>query len=143
MSSTFSDDDRLVVVDLEATCDDRGAVPKPEMEIIEIGAVLVHGQDYRFLADFQLKPRRARRRSPWARVHTPSLSKTLETWFRQGVQCRCYEGPSRSRWASARRVEGLPAQRRLEALHLAAHVLELLGRHAMDVAGASQALGTQ
>ena len=53
MSSTFCDDDRLVVVDLEATCDDRGAVPKEETEIIEIGAVLVHGHDYRLLADFQ------------------------------------------------------------------------------------------
>jgi inhibitor of KinA sporulation pathway (predicted exonuclease) len=53
LSNTFSDDDRLVVVDLEATCDDQGAVPKHEMEIIEIGAVLVHGHDYRLLADFQ------------------------------------------------------------------------------------------
>jgi inhibitor of KinA sporulation pathway (predicted exonuclease) len=53
MSNTFSGDDRLVVVDLEATCDDQGAVPKQEMEIIEIGAVLVDALDYRLLADFQ------------------------------------------------------------------------------------------
>ena len=32
--------DYYLVIDLEATCDDRGAVPKREMEIIEIGAVL-------------------------------------------------------------------------------------------------------
>ncbi len=32
-----------LVIDLEATCDDAGAVPKHEMEIIEIGAVLVDG----------------------------------------------------------------------------------------------------
>jgi inhibitor of KinA sporulation pathway (predicted exonuclease) len=32
-----------LVVDLEATCDDLGAVPRHESEIIEIGAVLVHG----------------------------------------------------------------------------------------------------
>ena len=31
----------LLVVDLEATCDDAGAVPKHEMETIEIGAVVV------------------------------------------------------------------------------------------------------
>lgn len=34
---------RYLVVDLEATCDDAGAVPRDESEIIEIGAVLVDG----------------------------------------------------------------------------------------------------
>lgn len=33
-----------VVVDLEATCDDGGRVPRDESEIIEIGAVLVEGE---------------------------------------------------------------------------------------------------
>lgn len=33
-----------VVVDLEATCDDQGSVPKAEMEIIEIGSVLVDAE---------------------------------------------------------------------------------------------------
>jgi inhibitor of KinA sporulation pathway (predicted exonuclease) len=33
-----------VVVDLEATCDDLGAVPRGESETIEIGAVLVEGR---------------------------------------------------------------------------------------------------
>lgn len=32
-----------LVVDLESTCDDAGAVPRAESEIIEIGAVLVDG----------------------------------------------------------------------------------------------------
>lgn len=32
---------RYLVVDLEATCDDHGTVPRDEMEIIEIGAVLL------------------------------------------------------------------------------------------------------
>ncbi|MEM6997030.1 MAG: 3'-5' exonuclease, partial [Myxococcota bacterium] len=32
--------DYYLVIDLEATCDDAGAVPKHESEIIEIGAVL-------------------------------------------------------------------------------------------------------
>lgn len=35
--------DYYLVVDLEATCDDLGAVPRHESEIIEIGAVLVDG----------------------------------------------------------------------------------------------------
>ncbi len=35
--------ERFLVIDLEATCDDGGAVPRLEMETIEIGAVLVDG----------------------------------------------------------------------------------------------------
>ena len=42
-----------LVIDLEATCDDGGAVPKREMEIIEIGAVLVDGSSWAPLAEFQ------------------------------------------------------------------------------------------
>jgi inhibitor of KinA sporulation pathway (predicted exonuclease) len=37
----LSEAEHLAVVDLEATCDDGGQVPKWEMEIIEIGAVMV------------------------------------------------------------------------------------------------------
>jgi len=33
-----------LVVDFESTCDDAGAVPRPESEIIEIGAVRVDGR---------------------------------------------------------------------------------------------------
>lgn len=40
-----------LVVDLEATCDDRGAVPREESEIIEIGAVLVEGKRLRPVAE--------------------------------------------------------------------------------------------
>ena len=32
-----------LVVDLEATCDERGRLPREEMETIEIGAVLIDG----------------------------------------------------------------------------------------------------
>jgi len=48
-----------LVVDLEATCDDRGAVPRAESEIIEIGAVLVEGASLRPVAEFQsfVRPR--------------------------------------------------------------------------------------
>ena len=42
-----------VVVDLEATCDDRGSIPREESEIIEIGAVLVEGTSLRTIAEFQ------------------------------------------------------------------------------------------
>ncbi len=45
-----------LVVDLEATCDDRGAVPRHESEIIEVGAVLVEAardQPLRAIDEFQ------------------------------------------------------------------------------------------
>lgn len=42
-----------IVIDLEATCDDAGAVPRHEMEIIEIGAVFVDGRKLRPVAEFQ------------------------------------------------------------------------------------------
>lgn len=40
-----------LVVDLEATCDDRGAIPRGENETIEIGAVLVDGASLRTIAE--------------------------------------------------------------------------------------------
>jgi inhibitor of KinA sporulation pathway (predicted exonuclease) len=42
-----------LVVDLEATCDDQGAVPRAESEIIEIGAVLVDGETLATIEEFQ------------------------------------------------------------------------------------------
>jgi inhibitor of KinA sporulation pathway (predicted exonuclease) len=49
----FDAANRIVVVDLEATCDDRGAVPKHEMEIIEIGAVLLEADLVTVVAELQ------------------------------------------------------------------------------------------
>jgi inhibitor of KinA sporulation pathway (predicted exonuclease) len=43
-----------LVVDLEATCDDLGSVPRHESEIIEIGAVLVDGAGLRPIAELDL-----------------------------------------------------------------------------------------
>ena len=50
----------FLVVDLEATCDDHGAVPRAESEVIEIGAVLVEGASLRPVAEFQtfVRPQR-------------------------------------------------------------------------------------
>ncbi len=42
-----------LVIDLEATCDDKGAVPRDQMEIIEIGGVWVAGETFQPLAEFQ------------------------------------------------------------------------------------------
>lgn len=42
-----------LVIDLEATCDNGGLVPRHEMEIIEIGAVLVDGATLQPVDEFQ------------------------------------------------------------------------------------------
>jgi inhibitor of KinA sporulation pathway (predicted exonuclease) len=42
-----------LVIDLEATCDNADAVPRGEMEIIEIGAVLVDAVSFEPIAEFQ------------------------------------------------------------------------------------------
>lgn len=43
--------DYYLVVDLEATCDEGGAMPRDQTEIIEIGAVLVEGKTLRTVAE--------------------------------------------------------------------------------------------
>jgi 3'-5' exoribonuclease 1 len=50
--------DFYLVIDLEATCDDQGAVPRHEMEIIEVGAVLVEAEGLTAAGEFQtfIKP---------------------------------------------------------------------------------------
>lgn len=53
--------DTFIVVDFEATCDDRGAVPREEMEIIEIGAVRVDATSLARTGEFQLFVRPVRR----------------------------------------------------------------------------------
>lgn len=56
------DQDRrcLLVIDVEATCDEGGRMPRREMEVIEIGAVLVDDATLQTLAEFQsfVRPRR-------------------------------------------------------------------------------------
>jgi inhibitor of KinA sporulation pathway (predicted exonuclease) len=42
-----------LVIDLEATCDDQGTIPRHETEIIEIGAVLCDGQTLEPREEFQ------------------------------------------------------------------------------------------
>lgn len=42
-----------LVIDLEATCDNGGLVPRREMEIIEIGAVIVDRRSFEPIGEFQ------------------------------------------------------------------------------------------
>ncbi|OCQ90015.1 exonuclease [Nostoc sp. MBR 210] len=50
--------DYLLVLDLEATCCDQGTIKRYEMEIIEIGAVMVEAQTLKIIDEFQtfIKP---------------------------------------------------------------------------------------
>lgn len=45
--------DYYLIVDLEATCSDDGTVPRHEMEIIEIGAVMQSSRTFEFESEFQ------------------------------------------------------------------------------------------
>jgi len=44
--------DYFLVVDLEATCNNDGSIPKEEMEIIEIGAVMYDRKQMRVISEF-------------------------------------------------------------------------------------------
>ena len=44
---------RYLVVDLEATCADDGSLPRDQMEIIEIGAVLLNARTFETESEFQ------------------------------------------------------------------------------------------
>jgi inhibitor of KinA sporulation pathway (predicted exonuclease) len=48
ISSTY-----YLIVDVEATCSDDGTVPREEMEIIEIGAVMMNSSTFEIAAEFQ------------------------------------------------------------------------------------------
>lgn len=45
--------DHYLIIDLEATCSDDGSVPREEMEIIEIGAVMMNARTWEFEDEFQ------------------------------------------------------------------------------------------
>lgn len=51
---------RCQVIDLEATCSSNGSVPRHEMEIIEIGAVIADSPDWKARSEFQtfVRPQR-------------------------------------------------------------------------------------
>jgi inhibitor of KinA sporulation pathway (predicted exonuclease) len=57
-SDLYQKYDYFLVIDLEATCCDLKSIPHHEMEIIEIGAVMVHGKSLDIVAEYQtfIKP---------------------------------------------------------------------------------------
>jgi inhibitor of KinA sporulation pathway (predicted exonuclease) len=62
----------FLVIDLEATCDNGPLVPKREMEIIEIGAVLVEHRSFTIVDEFQsfVRPVRHAQLTPFCRELT-------------------------------------------------------------------------
>jgi inhibitor of KinA sporulation pathway (predicted exonuclease) len=54
--------DYYLIVDLEATCSDDGAVPRHEMEIIEIGALMQSSRTFEVESEFQTFVRPVRHR---------------------------------------------------------------------------------
>ena len=58
---------RYLVIDLEATCDDQGAVPREEMEVIEIGAALLDPATWEVKEEFDsfVRPVRNPRLTPF------------------------------------------------------------------------------
>jgi inhibitor of KinA sporulation pathway (predicted exonuclease) len=54
---------RYLIIDLEATCSNDGSVPREEMELIEIGAVMLDAQTFEVASEFQsfVRPVRHRR----------------------------------------------------------------------------------
>lgn len=67
ISSTY-----YLIIDLEATCCDDGSFPRHEMEIIEIGAVVMHAKTFEIASEFQsfVKPVRNPRLTPFCRQLT-------------------------------------------------------------------------
>jgi inhibitor of KinA sporulation pathway (predicted exonuclease) len=49
----MTDSQHYLVIDFEATCCDRGSVPREQMEIIEIGAIMLDAGDFHVLDEFQ------------------------------------------------------------------------------------------
>lgn len=70
-----------LVIDFEATCCDRGSVPRDEMEIIEFGAVMVDAADFRVVDEFErfVRPRRHPMLTPFCRALTSIEQSDVDT----------------------------------------------------------------
>ncbi|QDU48490.1 3'-5' exonuclease [Gimesia panareensis] len=71
----------FLIIDLEATCCDRKTVPRDEMEIIEIGAVIVARNSLKPLAEFQtfIQPVRHPQLTPFCTELTSITQHDVET----------------------------------------------------------------
>ena len=72
---------RYLLIDLEATCDDQGKVPRDEMEIIEIGALLVEPDTWAVKEEFCtfVRPVRHAKLTPFCTKLTSITQEHVET----------------------------------------------------------------
>lgn len=70
-----------LIVDLEATCSNDGSVPRHEMEIIEIGAVLQNARTFEIESEFQtfVRPVRHPRLTPFCTELTSITQEQVDT----------------------------------------------------------------
>lgn len=73
--------DSYLVIDFEATCCDKGTVPREHMEIIEIGAVMVEAHTFNTLDEFQtfIRPVRHPRLTPFCTSLTSIVQNDVDT----------------------------------------------------------------
>ena len=60
-----------LIVDVEATCSDNGAVPRHEMEIIEIGAVMMAARTFEIESEFQVYSLERLVTGPFSKIELP------------------------------------------------------------------------
>jgi len=72
---------RYLVIDVEATCCDKGTVPRDHMEIIEIGAVMVDGTSLAVIDEFQtfIRPVRHPRLTPFCTALTSIAQEDVDS----------------------------------------------------------------
>ena len=72
--------ERYLVIDFEATCCEKGTVPRDEMEIIEVGAVMVDGATFECVDEFQtfIRPVRHRELTPFCMELTSIEQKQVD-----------------------------------------------------------------
>ena len=85
--------DKLLIVDLEATCSKDNELSRSDMEIIEIGAAMVNLQNLSIIDDYQLyiKPVVTRQLTAFCTELTGIEQKTVETADIFGVAVRSYQ----------------------------------------------------
>ncbi len=73
--------DYYLVIDLEATCCDKASIPRGEMEIIEIGAVMVEAQSLENVSEFQtfIMPVRHPKLTPFCQELTTISQEQLDS----------------------------------------------------------------
>lgn len=73
--------ERYLVIDFEATCCDKGTVPREHMEIIEVGAVMVDASTLQTIDEFQtfIRPTRHPQLTPFCTALTSIQQKDVDS----------------------------------------------------------------